>query len=204
MKKLITSLIVCILLLVISSCAAPYEDGYPRFTYYQNIELNGYAYTLYLPANFDESIRYYYTQSYSVSTLETWTINIEYTTEYIIEGNLNLDDSFDLLLPELKEKIAIDFPNVKLSTNKTKEEIEFTLENPEKKEINYVLIEYYYPIKISNSATHEISIVYLPIYKDMLIKNGQLIQAIDKDVYIDFEAFTNLDNVYSKRDSKQK
>ena len=202
MKKLITSLIVCILLLVISSCAAPYEDGYPRFTYYQNIELNGDAYTLYLPANFDESIRYYYTQSYSVSTLETWTINIEYTTEYIIEGNLNLDDSFDLLLPELKEKIAIDFPNVELSANKAKEEIEFTLENTEKKEINYVLIEYYYPIKISNSATHEISIVYLPIYKDMLIKNGELIQAIDKEVYIDFEVFTNLDNVYSKRDSK--
>ena len=65
-----------------------------------------------------------------------------------------------------------------------------------------MLIEYYYPIKISNSATHEISIVYLPIYKDMLIKNGQLIQAIDKEVYIDFEVFTNLDNVYSKRDSK--
>ena len=34
MKKLITSLIVCILVLVISSCAAPYEDGYTRFTYY--------------------------------------------------------------------------------------------------------------------------------------------------------------------------
>ena len=202
MKKLITSLIVCILLLVISSCAAPYEDGYPRFTYYQNIELNGDAYTLYLPANFDESIRYYYTQSYSVSTLETWTINIEYTTEYIIEGNLNLDDSFDLLLPELKEKIAIDFPNVELSANKAKEEIEFTLENSEKKEINYVLIEYYYPLKLSNNITYETAIIYLPIYKDMLIKNGELIQAIDKDVYINFDLFTSLGNVYSKRDTK--
>ena len=202
MKKLITSLIVCILLLVISSCAAPYEDGYPRFTYYQNIELNGDAYTLYLPSNFDESIRYYYTQSYSVSTLETWTINIEYTTEYIIEGNLNLDDSFDLLLPELKEKIAIDFPNVELSANKAKEEIEFTLENSEKKEINYVLIEYYYPLKLSNNITYETAIIYLPIYKDMLIKNGELIQAIDKDVYINFDLFTSLGNVYSKRDTK--
>ena len=202
MKKLITSLIVCILVLVISSCAAPYEDGYPRFTYYQNIELNGDAYTLYLPANFDESLRYYYTQSYSGSTLETWTINIEYTTEYIIEGNLNLDDSFDLLLPELKEKIAIDFPNVELSANKAKEEIEFTLENSEKEEINYVLIEYYYPIKLSNNITHETAIIYLPIYKDMLIKNGELIQAIDKDVYINFDLFTSLGNVYSKRDTK--
>ena len=202
MKKLITSLIVCILVLVISSCAAPYEDGYPRFTYYQNIELNGDAYTLYLPANFDESIRYYYTQSYSGSTLETWTINIEYTTEYIIEGNLNLDDSFDLLLPELKEKIAIDFPNVELSANKAKEEIEFTLENSEKKEINYVLIEYYYPLKLSNNITYETAIIYLPIYKDMLIKNGELIQAIDKDVYINFDLFTSLGNVYSKRDTK--
>ena len=202
MKKLITSLIVCILLSVISSCAAPYEDGYPRFTYYQNVELNGNAYTLYLPSNFDESIRYYYTQSYSGSTLETWTINIEYTTEYIIEGNLNLDDSFDLLLPELKEKIAIDFPNVELSANKAKEEIEFTLENSEKKEINYVLIEYYYPLKLSNNITYETAIIYLPIYKDMLIKNGELIQAIDKDVYINFDLFTSLGNVYSKRDTK--
>ena len=202
MKKLITSLIVCILLLVISSCAAPYEDGYPRFTYYQNIELNGDAYTLYLPANFDESIRYYYTQSYSVSTLETWTINIEYTTEYIIEGNINLDDSFELLLPELKEKIIVDFPNVEISANKTKEEIEFTLENSEKEEINYVLIEYYYPIKLSNNITHETAIIYLPIYKDMLIKNGELIQAVDKDDYINFDLFTSLGNVYSKRDTK--
>ena len=202
MKKLITSLIVCILVLVISSCAAPYEDGYPRFTYYQNIELNGDAYTLYLPANFDESLRYYYTQSYSGSTLETWTINIEYTTEYIIEGNINLDDSFELLLPELKEKIIVDFPNVEISANKTKEEIEFTLENSEKEEINYVLIEYYYPIKLSNNITHETAIIYLPIYKDMLIKNGELIQAIDKDVYINFDLFTSLGNVYSKRDTK--
>lgn len=202
MKKLITSLIVCILVLVISSCAAPYEDGYTRFTYYKNVELNGNAYTLYLPSNFDESIRYYYTQSYSGSTLETWTINIEYTTEYIIEGNLNLDDSFDLLLPELKEKIAIDFPNVELSANKAKEEIEFTLENSEKKEINYVLIEYYYPLKLSNNITYETAIIYLPIYKDMLIKNGELIQAIDKDVYINFDLFTSLGNVYSKRDTK--
>ncbi len=211
MRKILDLIILIVIMLVVTSCAAappngdhhepndnPEGSSEIEFYHYHNIYLKDEQYSLYLPSDGSNAIRYYYSESSSVSTLESWTVNIEYTAQYLTNSNVILDDAFYSLLSDLSSMVQIDFPNAKLVPNGFKEEIEFVLLNPDKEHINYVLLEYYYPIQLINRENGLKINAYLPIYKDILIKKEALIQNIQKDNYITLEEFYSIDNLFPK------
>lgn len=209
MRKCLNIIVLSLLILIVTSCAAapngdhnsPNDEmaGVVDYYHYHNIYINDIQYALYLPSDNKSAVRYYYTESSNVSTLETWTINMEYTVKYLYSQELIMEESFYSLLSDLSILIQKDFPNAQFVRDGIKEEIEFTLLNPEKEQINYVLIEYYFPVKLVERTSGNDYYVFIPIYKDILIKKESTIQNINKDEYITLETFYSNESIYPKR-----
>lgn len=214
MRK-IFMIIMFLLMLLVSSCAAapggnmdyePEVDLSPggskeevdEYYSFHVFNMNNTQYRMLLPEDSKAAIRYYYTVRSEVTTLSDPKINMVYKVEYIKSSDISFDSMFYTLLAEVLPLIQKEIPNATINIDGFKEEVEFRLSNPDNVEIRAVLIEYYYPIKLVETNTSKMIMVYIPIYKDMLVKKANSIQTIDKSEFISLEEFYSNPRLYQK------
>lgn len=215
MKKIFMMMMFLLMLLVSSCAAAPggdmdyepegdlsqgesNEEVVNEYYSFHIFDMNNTQYRMLLPEDSKAAIRYYYTERSEVTTLDDPKINMVYKVEYLKSSDISFDSMFYTLLAEVLPLIQKDIPNATINIDGFKEEVEFKLSNPDNVEIRAVLIEYYYPVKLIEAKTSKMIMVYIPIYKDMLVKKENSIQTIDKSEFISLEEFYSNPRLYQK------
>lgn len=196
LKKKIACFILIALLIALSSCgsndysidSAPHADGV-AFEFYKSYDE---GIDIHLPVDISNSLACEYVIGNEESSNALWTINYDFNNDYLTNYPNALFEIVNSIKGHLDNQISFGF---ELYKDDEIVQMEYTLDNPNKEEIGYVIASIYLPILIfdnGNSFTASI-----PIKSIALLKTDTYIKSIN-DSNIIWEDFITNPNLILK------
>ena len=202
MKK--NKLLLCIMsCLLITSCSNNNATNPESiFSGKENIELfTNNKYTLFLQKYYSKNLVYYYEELFGKINQTQAIVQYNYTYTYRFNNKINddlINDIYQNILSNL-EIIKDEYKNNNLviKENGYEETCLFNVDNPNKKELNVVIVDLYIPFILIELNTHKASYFTLPMCKYELLKHDDLIKGFDGKE-IDFNKFITTYDILKK------
>jgi hypothetical protein len=163
------------------------------FDYFGTYQTDDY-YEVYRPNNYSEALNYDVESFNVTSTSSSWIVNYEdisyyYSSEQIKES----DDAISMFYEELvknADSINGELPFIcSFEINGSQLTIEKELLNPNNDEISYMIFSAYIPFLIKNTTKRYEHFVYTPVYRAIILVNGENVEDPFTKTMITMEAF---------------
>lgn len=202
--KTIRKIFAVSILLFLSACAAggnnnsaatPHEgyvEGIP-FDYFLDFNYNGDNYQIAFPVINEEASYFLYQETEYTTSASTWIVNYYYEAPYSVSNAFTdeelLEEVYNSLINKKEDIENLLGYEIDLRNPNVVYEEEVQIDNPFNEEINCVVVDKYFPIRLQNNREHTSYTIALPIQRYYLATfNGQIVSPIDGTI-ISWEDF---------------